>query len=140
MRIISKTYHSCLDIWHSHKSAIVFTLRTWGAILICGTFFWALVNSFLNPNLPIDIIFYILFFAIVWSSPYILIFGVSAVVLNKLDFEVKEKKRVLSIVGIFLVFILIENVTGFSKEFLACLGYLLSIPISIFHFKLEGTK
>lgn len=60
--------------------------------------------------------------------------------LNKSDFDLKEKKRVLTIVGIILGFVLIENVLGFSERFLESLGYLLAIPISIFNFKIESSN
>lgn len=92
------------------------------------------------PNMPVDIILIVLWAAIIWSAPLVLILGIIAMLLNKSDFDLKEKKRVLTIVGIILGFVLIENVLGFSERFLESLGYLLAIPISIFNFKIESSN
>lgn len=129
-----------MTFWHNHKSAILFTLKAWGAILVWGTFFWAFINAFLGSDMPVDALWIVLFFAVVFSAPYVLIFGIAAVILNKSDFELKEKKIVLAIVGTVLGFILVENISGYSREFFEALGYLIAIPISIFYYKLESPK
>lgn len=90
--------------------------------------------------MPVDALLVVLLFAFVFSAPYVLIFGIVAVFLNKSKFDIKEKKQMLAIVGIVLGFILIEKTTGYSKGHLESAGYLITIPFSIFYYKLESPK
>jgi len=131
-----KSMKQVAAFWQSNKSAIQFTLKSWGLILIVGILFLGLLKTFLNQDLPSDFFSTSLFLSIWTSAPFVLIFGVVTVVFNQTGMMYQEKKRSLCVIGIMLGFILIEIVAPNTNFFIYSLGYLFSIPISIFYFKL----
>ncbi|MDO8366555.1 MAG: hypothetical protein Q7T20_07165 [Saprospiraceae bacterium] len=122
--------------WYINKSAIQFTLKSWGLILIVGILFLGLLETFLKRDLPSDFFATALFLSIWTSAPFVLIFGIVTVVFNQTGMMYHEKKRSLCVIGILLGFILIEIVATNTNIFIYSFGYLFTIPISIFYFKL----